>query len=97
MVRTFNSDLILEGSWRSWWINCKLLKKQANECGSSGSVDTLLDQSNYYDQIVQRYRWIIAGQLLGHTHRVCAPVSRCAVIPPSYRRTSPLTTARDRR
>ncbi|KAJ7185414.1 sphingomyelin phosphodiesterase [Mycena filopes] len=34
-----------------------------------GSVDTLNDQSNYYDQIVQRYKDTIAAQFFGHTHR----------------------------
>ncbi|KAJ7185376.1 sphingomyelin phosphodiesterase [Mycena filopes] len=33
-----------------------------------GCEDTLSDQSNYYDQIVQRYHGIIAGQFFGHTH-----------------------------
>lgn len=34
-----------------------------------GTTDTLRDQSNYYDQIVQRYRNTIAGQFFGHTHQ----------------------------
>ncbi|KAJ7867767.1 sphingomyelin phosphodiesterase [Mycena olivaceomarginata] len=33
-----------------------------------GSQDVFSDQSNYYDQIVQRYRNTIAGQFFGHTH-----------------------------
>ncbi|KAJ4490194.1 Metallo-dependent phosphatase-like protein, partial [Lentinula aciculospora] len=33
-----------------------------------GGGDVLLDQSNYYDQVVQRYRNTIAGQFYGHTH-----------------------------
>ncbi|KAJ7717036.1 Metallo-dependent phosphatase-like protein [Mycena metata] len=33
-----------------------------------GCEDALSDQSNYYDQIVQRYHSIIAGQFFGHTH-----------------------------
>ncbi|KAJ7640733.1 Metallo-dependent phosphatase-like protein [Mycena polygramma] len=33
-----------------------------------GSQDCFSDQSNYYDQIVQRYRNTIAGQFFGHTH-----------------------------
>ncbi|KAJ7913871.1 sphingomyelin phosphodiesterase [Mycena leptocephala] len=33
-----------------------------------GSQDAFSDQSNYYDQIVQRYRHTIAGQFFGHTH-----------------------------
>ncbi|KAJ7131701.1 Metallo-dependent phosphatase-like protein [Mycena crocata] len=33
-----------------------------------GSQDAFSDQSNYYDQIVQRYNNTIAGQFFGHTH-----------------------------
>ncbi|PBK67541.1 sphingomyelin phosphodiesterase [Armillaria solidipes] len=33
-----------------------------------GETDTLHDQSNYYDQIVQRYKDTIAAQFFGHTH-----------------------------
>ncbi|KAJ7126232.1 hypothetical protein C8R44DRAFT_781391 [Mycena epipterygia] len=33
-----------------------------------GSQDALSDQSNYYDQIVQRYRDSIVGSFFGHTH-----------------------------
>ncbi|KAJ6595566.1 Metallo-dependent phosphatase-like protein [Mycena vulgaris] len=33
-----------------------------------GSQDALSDQSNYYDQIVQRYHTTIVGQFFGHTH-----------------------------
>ncbi|KAJ3901432.1 Metallo-dependent phosphatase-like protein [Lentinula edodes] len=33
-----------------------------------GGGDVLLDQSNYYDQVIQRYRNTIAGQFFGHTH-----------------------------
>ncbi|KAF7318988.1 Sphingomyelin phosphodiesterase [Mycena chlorophos] len=33
-----------------------------------GCEDALSDQSNYYDQIIQRYHGIIAGQFFGHTH-----------------------------
>lgn len=33
------------------------------------SSDTLYDQSNYFDQIVQRYKNTIAGQFYGHTHQ----------------------------
>ncbi|KAJ7635024.1 sphingomyelin phosphodiesterase [Roridomyces roridus] len=33
-----------------------------------GCQDALSDQSNYYDQIVQRYKDVIAGQFFGHTH-----------------------------
>ncbi|THH12668.1 hypothetical protein EW146_g7480 [Bondarzewia mesenterica] len=33
-----------------------------------GHEDTLEDQSNYYDQIVQRYKDTIAAQFFGHTH-----------------------------
>lgn len=36
-----------------------------------GETDTLHDQSNYYDQIVQRYKDTIAAQFFGHTHDVC--------------------------
>ncbi|TFK73540.1 sphingomyelin phosphodiesterase [Pluteus cervinus] len=34
-----------------------------------GSGDTLWDQSNYFDQIVQRYKNTIAGQFYGHSHK----------------------------
>ncbi|KAJ7153823.1 sphingomyelin phosphodiesterase [Mycena filopes] len=34
-----------------------------------GKEDTLVDQSNYYDQILQRYRNTIAGQFFGHSHK----------------------------
>ncbi|TFK49001.1 sphingomyelin phosphodiesterase [Heliocybe sulcata] len=33
-----------------------------------GKGDIMWDQSNYYDQIVQRYKNTIAGQFFGHTH-----------------------------
>ncbi|KAK7026880.1 hypothetical protein VNI00_015422 [Paramarasmius palmivorus] len=33
-----------------------------------GVADTFDDQSNYYDQVVQRYKNTIAGQFFGHTH-----------------------------
>ncbi|KAH8113916.1 sphingomyelin phosphodiesterase [Phellopilus nigrolimitatus] len=33
-----------------------------------GASDVMRDQSNYYNQIVQRYRHTIAGQFFGHTH-----------------------------
>ncbi|KAF8918727.1 sphingomyelin phosphodiesterase [Mucidula mucida] len=33
-----------------------------------GAPDTLHDQSNYYDQIVQRYQHTIAGHFFGHSH-----------------------------
>ncbi|KAF8627326.1 hypothetical protein AX15_004402 [Amanita polypyramis BW_CC] len=33
-----------------------------------GRGDVLRDQSNYYDQIIQRYRNTIAAQFYGHTH-----------------------------
>lgn len=33
-----------------------------------GSGDMMRDQSNYYNQIVLRYKEIIAGQFFGHTH-----------------------------
>ncbi|KAL9709442.1 hypothetical protein Ac2012v2_007177 [Leucoagaricus gongylophorus] len=33
------------------------------------SSDALHDQSNYFDQIVQRYKNTIAGQFYGHTHK----------------------------
>ncbi|CAA7268234.1 unnamed protein product [Cyclocybe aegerita] len=32
------------------------------------SGDAMLDQSNYFDQIVQRYKNTIAGQFYGHSH-----------------------------
>ncbi|KAF7986343.1 hypothetical protein HWV62_35336 [Athelia sp. TMB] len=35
-----------------------------------GSGDYLHDQSNYYDQILQRYKNSIAGHFFGHTHKV---------------------------
>ncbi|KAI0342172.1 sphingomyelin phosphodiesterase [Trametopsis cervina] len=35
----------------------------------SGKADFLHDQSNYYDQIVQRYRNTIAAQFFGHSHK----------------------------
>lgn len=31
--------------------------------------DTLHDQSNYWDQVVQRYKHIISGQFYGHSHQ----------------------------
>jgi len=33
-----------------------------------GSTDTIIDQSNYYDQIIQRYQKTVAAQFFGHTH-----------------------------
>ncbi|KAG7095386.1 hypothetical protein E1B28_006142 [Marasmius oreades] len=33
-----------------------------------GIPDTFDDQSNYYDQVIQRYKNTIAGQFFGHTH-----------------------------
>ncbi|KAJ3773546.1 sphingomyelin phosphodiesterase [Lentinula raphanica] len=33
-----------------------------------GGGDVLLDQSNYFAQVIQRYRNTIAGQFYGHTH-----------------------------
>ncbi|KIK55592.1 hypothetical protein GYMLUDRAFT_47807 [Collybiopsis luxurians FD-317 M1] len=33
-----------------------------------GVSDTTEDQSNYYDQVIQRYKDTIAGQFFGHTH-----------------------------
>ncbi|KAI0342171.1 sphingomyelin phosphodiesterase [Trametopsis cervina] len=35
----------------------------------SGKADFMHDQSNYYDQIVQRYRNTIAAQFFGHSHK----------------------------
>ncbi|KZV71062.1 sphingomyelin phosphodiesterase [Peniophora sp. CONT] len=35
----------------------------------SGKNDVLHDQSNYYDQIVQRYNNTIAAQFFGHSHK----------------------------
>ncbi|KAJ7895181.1 Metallo-dependent phosphatase-like protein [Mycena olivaceomarginata] len=34
-----------------------------------GTADTVVDQSNYYDQVLQRYKNTIAAQFFGHTHR----------------------------
>ncbi|KAJ7218481.1 sphingomyelin phosphodiesterase [Mycena pura] len=34
-----------------------------------GKEDTVEDQSNYYDQILQRYKNTIAGQFYGHSHK----------------------------
>ncbi|ESK95693.1 sphingomyelin phosphodiesterase [Moniliophthora roreri MCA 2997] len=34
-----------------------------------GKEDTVEDQSNYYDQILQRYKDTIAGHFFGHSHR----------------------------
>ncbi|KAJ7600702.1 sphingomyelin phosphodiesterase [Mycena floridula] len=34
-----------------------------------GKEDTMEDQSNYYDQILQRYKDTIAGQFFGHSHK----------------------------
>ncbi|KAF7357082.1 Saposin B-type domain-containing protein [Mycena sanguinolenta] len=34
-----------------------------------GKEDTLIDQSNYYDQVLQRYINTIAGQFFGHSHK----------------------------
>ncbi|KAF8888534.1 Metallo-dependent phosphatase-like protein [Infundibulicybe gibba] len=34
-----------------------------------GKEDILDDQSNYFDQIVQRYKMTIAGQFFGHSHK----------------------------
>ncbi|KAJ7067511.1 sphingomyelin phosphodiesterase [Mycena amicta] len=34
-----------------------------------GKEDTLVDQSNYYDQIIQRYHNTIAAQFFGHSHK----------------------------
>ncbi|THU99730.1 hypothetical protein K435DRAFT_937701 [Dendrothele bispora CBS 962.96] len=33
-----------------------------------GGRDVFHDQSNYYDQVIQRYRRTIVGQFFGHTH-----------------------------
>ncbi|KAM6503440.1 Metallo-dependent phosphatase-like protein [Amanita muscaria] len=33
-----------------------------------GGTDTLRDQSNYFDQVIQRYHNTIAAQFYGHTH-----------------------------
>ncbi|KAJ3772053.1 sphingomyelin phosphodiesterase [Lentinula raphanica] len=35
-----------------------------------GKADTIEDQSNYYDQILQRYKDTIVGQFFGHSHKV---------------------------
>jgi len=35
----------------------------------SGKADIFHDQSNYYDQIVQRYKNTIAAQFFGHSHK----------------------------
>ncbi|KAJ6460506.1 sphingomyelin phosphodiesterase [Mycena sanguinolenta] len=34
-----------------------------------GKEDTMQDQSNYYDQVLQRYINTIAGQFFGHSHK----------------------------
>ncbi|KAF5338260.1 hypothetical protein D9758_012855 [Tetrapyrgos nigripes] len=34
-----------------------------------GKEDTMEDQSNYYDQILQRYKDTIAGHFFGHSHK----------------------------
>ncbi|KAJ3759690.1 sphingomyelin phosphodiesterase [Lentinula raphanica] len=34
-----------------------------------GKADTIEDQSNYYDQILQRYKDTIVGQFFGHSHK----------------------------
>ncbi|KAJ8462862.1 hypothetical protein ONZ45_g17785 [Pleurotus djamor] len=34
-----------------------------------GKEDTMNDQSNYYDQILQRYRSAISGHFFGHSHK----------------------------
>ncbi|KIK55591.1 hypothetical protein GYMLUDRAFT_230950 [Collybiopsis luxurians FD-317 M1] len=34
-----------------------------------GKSDTMEDQSNYYDQILQRYKDTIVGQFFGHSHK----------------------------
>ncbi|KAK7468297.1 hypothetical protein VKT23_002811 [Stygiomarasmius scandens] len=34
-----------------------------------GKEDTMEDQSNYYDQILQRYKHTIVGQFFGHSHK----------------------------
>ncbi|KAF5392860.1 hypothetical protein D9757_000989 [Collybiopsis confluens] len=34
-----------------------------------GKADTVVDQSNYYDQILQRYKTTIVGQFFGHSHK----------------------------
>ncbi|EAU89491.1 sphingomyelin phosphodiesterase [Coprinopsis cinerea okayama7 len=34
-----------------------------------GRGDVLRDQSNYFDQIIQRYSHVIAGQFYGHSHQ----------------------------
>ncbi|KAJ7342351.1 Metallo-dependent phosphatase-like protein [Mycena albidolilacea] len=34
-----------------------------------GKEDTLIDQSNCYDQVLQRYKNTIAGQFFGHSHK----------------------------
>ncbi|EJD50479.1 sphingomyelin phosphodiesterase [Auricularia subglabra TFB-10046 SS5] len=51
--------------------------QEAEDCGEkawiighipSGKSDFLADQSNYFDQIVQRYEDTLAGNFFGHTH-----------------------------
>ncbi len=42
-----------------------------------GAPDTLHDQSNYYDQIVQRYQHTIAGHFFGHSHLVRISIRNC--------------------
>ncbi|KAK6988045.1 Saposin B-type domain-containing protein [Favolaschia claudopus] len=34
-----------------------------------GKEDTMIDQSNYFDQVLQRYRNTIAGMFFGHSHK----------------------------
>ena len=41
----------------------------------SGKSDFPHDQSNYYDQIIQRYKNTIAGQFFGHSHKVSSSFS----------------------
>lgn len=41
-----------------------------------GGTMTVYLQSNYFDQIVQRYNNTIAAQFYGHSHVVC-PFSQC--------------------
>ncbi|KAJ7818805.1 sphingomyelin phosphodiesterase [Mycena olivaceomarginata] len=61
-----------------WLYDSDILQNAAEDAGDRawiighiplGKEDTLIDQSNYYDQVLQRYKNTIAGQFFGHSHK----------------------------
>lgn len=52
-------------------VKCHLTFKPYLDDRTFLQEDALQDQSNYYDQVVQRYKNTIAAQFFGHSHKVC--------------------------